>query len=171
MSSTGPNLGKPPMPCKRWNSFGKKSGMLRCSTLPCGQERLGSPKGTKGRMAQSPGSGAECSPGRPICRPCPEGGRRRLHDEGERSRGAGESHTQDPGRGRYVSPALAEKLALGVTKDLTRTPHETLSDASMKSCPVSPRERRYGNRRRTVTQRKNDQHLSLPGPGKTQRQE
>jgi two-component system invasion response regulator UvrY len=30
--------------------------------------------------------------------------------------------------GRYVSPALAEKLALGVTKDLSRTPHETLSD-------------------------------------------
>jgi DNA-binding NarL/FixJ family response regulator len=30
--------------------------------------------------------------------------------------------------GRYVSPALAEMLALGVTKDLTRTPHETLSD-------------------------------------------
>jgi two-component system invasion response regulator UvrY len=30
--------------------------------------------------------------------------------------------------GRYVSPALAEKLALGVTKDLKRTPHETLSD-------------------------------------------
>jgi two-component system, NarL family, invasion response regulator UvrY len=30
--------------------------------------------------------------------------------------------------GRYVSPGLAEKLALGVTKDLTRTPHETLSD-------------------------------------------
>jgi two-component system invasion response regulator UvrY len=32
------------------------------------------------------------------------------------------------GGGRYVSPALAEKLALGVRKDLTRTPHETLSD-------------------------------------------
>jgi two-component system invasion response regulator UvrY len=30
--------------------------------------------------------------------------------------------------GRYVSPALAEKLALGVNKDLTRTLHETLSD-------------------------------------------
>jgi len=30
--------------------------------------------------------------------------------------------------GRYVSPALAEKLALNVRKDLTRTPHETLSD-------------------------------------------
>jgi DNA-binding NarL/FixJ family response regulator len=30
--------------------------------------------------------------------------------------------------GRYVSPALAEKLALGVRRDLTRTPHETLSD-------------------------------------------
>jgi two-component system, NarL family, invasion response regulator UvrY len=30
--------------------------------------------------------------------------------------------------GRYVSPALAEKLAMGVTKDLTRTPHERLSD-------------------------------------------
>jgi len=30
--------------------------------------------------------------------------------------------------GRYVSPALAEKLALGVKKDLTLTPHETLSD-------------------------------------------
>ena len=30
--------------------------------------------------------------------------------------------------GRYVSPALAEKLALGVKRDLTRTPHETLSD-------------------------------------------
>jgi DNA-binding NarL/FixJ family response regulator len=30
--------------------------------------------------------------------------------------------------GRYVSPALAEKLALGVTKDLTRMAHETLSD-------------------------------------------
>ncbi|HVT02922.1 MAG TPA: response regulator transcription factor [Thermoanaerobaculia bacterium] len=30
--------------------------------------------------------------------------------------------------GRYVSPALAEKLALGVNKDLTRTPHEILSD-------------------------------------------
>ena len=30
--------------------------------------------------------------------------------------------------GRYVSPSLAEKLVLGVTKDLTRTPHETLSD-------------------------------------------
>lgn len=30
--------------------------------------------------------------------------------------------------GRYVSPALAEKLALGVTKDLTCMPHETLSD-------------------------------------------
>jgi two-component system invasion response regulator UvrY len=32
------------------------------------------------------------------------------------------------GGGRYVSPALAEKLALGVKKDVTRTPHETLSD-------------------------------------------
>lgn len=30
--------------------------------------------------------------------------------------------------GRYVSPALAERLALGLTKDLSRTPHETLSD-------------------------------------------
>ena len=30
--------------------------------------------------------------------------------------------------GRYVSPALAETLAMGVTKDLARTPHETLSD-------------------------------------------
>src|ERR1019366_1198177 len=30
--------------------------------------------------------------------------------------------------GRYVSPALAEKLVLGITKDLARTPHETLSD-------------------------------------------
>jgi two-component system invasion response regulator UvrY len=30
--------------------------------------------------------------------------------------------------GRYVSPALAEKLALGVNKDPTRTPHEALSD-------------------------------------------
>ena len=30
--------------------------------------------------------------------------------------------------GRYVSPTLAEKLALGVTHDFTRTPHETLSD-------------------------------------------
>jgi len=30
--------------------------------------------------------------------------------------------------GRYVSPGLAEKLALGVSKDLTRMPHETLSD-------------------------------------------
>ena len=30
--------------------------------------------------------------------------------------------------GRYVSPALAEKLAVRVKKDLTRTPHETLSD-------------------------------------------
>jgi DNA-binding NarL/FixJ family response regulator len=30
--------------------------------------------------------------------------------------------------GRYVSPELAEKLALGVKKDFMRTPHETLSD-------------------------------------------
>ena len=30
--------------------------------------------------------------------------------------------------GRYVSAALAETLALGVKQDLTRTPHETLSD-------------------------------------------
>ena len=30
--------------------------------------------------------------------------------------------------GRYVSPTLAEKLALNVSKDSTRTPHETLSD-------------------------------------------
>ena len=30
--------------------------------------------------------------------------------------------------GRYVSPTLAEKLALGVRKDSTRAPHETLSD-------------------------------------------
>jgi DNA-binding NarL/FixJ family response regulator len=30
--------------------------------------------------------------------------------------------------GRYVSPALAEKLALGLRKDFTRLPHETLSD-------------------------------------------
>ena len=30
--------------------------------------------------------------------------------------------------GRYVSPALAEKLALRVGKDFTGTPHETLSD-------------------------------------------
>ena len=29
---------------------------------------------------------------------------------------------------RYVSPTLAEKLAVGVRKDSTRTPHETLSD-------------------------------------------
>ena len=30
--------------------------------------------------------------------------------------------------GRYVSPALAEKLSSGVKKDLTRMPHEALSD-------------------------------------------
>lgn len=30
--------------------------------------------------------------------------------------------------GRYVSPELAEKLALRVNKDVTRAPHETLSD-------------------------------------------
>ena len=30
--------------------------------------------------------------------------------------------------GRYVSPTLAEKLAANVRKDLTRAPHETLSD-------------------------------------------
>jgi DNA-binding NarL/FixJ family response regulator len=30
--------------------------------------------------------------------------------------------------GRYVSPTLAEKLALNVGKDFTRAPHETLSD-------------------------------------------
>ena len=30
--------------------------------------------------------------------------------------------------GRYVSPGLAEKLASGVKKDLTRAPHESLSD-------------------------------------------
>jgi DNA-binding NarL/FixJ family response regulator len=30
--------------------------------------------------------------------------------------------------GRYVSPSLAERLALNVRTDLTRTPHETLSD-------------------------------------------
>ncbi|MCX6633554.1 MAG: response regulator transcription factor [Acidobacteria bacterium] len=30
--------------------------------------------------------------------------------------------------GRYVSPTLAEKLALNVRKDFTRAPHETLSD-------------------------------------------
>ena len=30
--------------------------------------------------------------------------------------------------GRYVSPSLAEKLALSLGKDFTRTPHETLSD-------------------------------------------
>ena len=30
--------------------------------------------------------------------------------------------------GRYVSPTLAEKLALSVRKDFARTPHETLSD-------------------------------------------
>ncbi len=30
--------------------------------------------------------------------------------------------------GRYVSAALAETLALGVKQDLTRAPHETLSD-------------------------------------------
>lgn len=30
--------------------------------------------------------------------------------------------------GRYVSSTLAERLALHVTKDFTRTPHETLSD-------------------------------------------
>ena len=30
--------------------------------------------------------------------------------------------------GRYVSPTLAEKLAVGVRKDSTCTPHETLSD-------------------------------------------
>ena len=30
--------------------------------------------------------------------------------------------------GRYVSPTLAEKLAMTVGKDSTRTPHETLSD-------------------------------------------
>ncbi len=30
--------------------------------------------------------------------------------------------------GQYVSPTLAEMLAVGVRKDSTRTPHETLSD-------------------------------------------
>jgi two-component system invasion response regulator UvrY len=30
--------------------------------------------------------------------------------------------------GRYVSPTLAEKLALNLRKDFTRPPHETLSD-------------------------------------------
>jgi len=30
--------------------------------------------------------------------------------------------------GRYVSPALAEKLASSVNRDVTRSPHETLSD-------------------------------------------
>jgi DNA-binding NarL/FixJ family response regulator len=30
--------------------------------------------------------------------------------------------------GQYVSPTLAEKLALGLRRDSTRSPHETLSD-------------------------------------------
>ena len=30
--------------------------------------------------------------------------------------------------GQYVSPTLAEKLALGLRKDSARAPHETLSD-------------------------------------------
>ncbi|HYM09560.1 MAG TPA: response regulator transcription factor [Bryobacterales bacterium] len=34
--------------------------------------------------------------------------------------------------GRYVSPALAERLALSVRKDFTHAPHETLSDRELE---------------------------------------
>jgi hypothetical protein len=37
-----------------------------------------------------------------------------------------------------LARVIRKILAGGVTKDLTRTPHETLPTASMKSCPVSP---------------------------------
>ena len=57
------------------------------------------------------------------------GRRGRLHDEGKRARGIGDRHPQGPDRRALrVSPALAEKLALGVNQDVTRTPHDALSD-------------------------------------------
>src|SRR5471030_680375 len=43
--------------------------------------------------------------------------------------------------GRYVSPALAEMLALGVTRISRSRRIRRSPTASMKSCPVSPRER------------------------------
>ena len=70
--------------------------------------------------------------------------------------------------GRYVSPGLAEKLALGVTRDLTRAPHETLSDrASRRHVPHRLRQDGDRNRRGPVTQRQDDQHLSRPCPGES----
>jgi two-component system invasion response regulator UvrY len=74
--------------------------------------------------------------------------------------------------GRYVSRALAEKLALGVRTDLTRTPHETLSDREYEVMfPYRLGKDRDGNRRRTNPQRQNDQHLSRSSPGKARCEE
>ncbi len=56
--------------------------------------------------------------------------------------------------GRYVSPTLAEKLALSVRKDFTRPPHETLSDREYEiMCRIASG--------RTVTEIAGDLSLSV----------
>jgi two-component system invasion response regulator UvrY len=56
--------------------------------------------------------------------------------------------------GQYVSPTLAEKLALSVRKDSTRTPHETLSDREYEvMCRIASG--------RTVTEIAGDLSLSV----------
>jgi DNA-binding NarL/FixJ family response regulator len=56
--------------------------------------------------------------------------------------------------GRYVSPTLAEELALGLTKDFARTPHETLSDREYEvMCRIASG--------RTVTEIAGDLSLSV----------
>jgi two-component system, NarL family, invasion response regulator UvrY len=55
--------------------------------------------------------------------------------------------------GRYVSPALAEKLALDLTEDVTRPSHETLSDREFEVL-------RMIASGKTVTQIAEDLHLS-----------
>jgi len=54
--------------------------------------------------------------------------------------------------GGYVSDTLAEKLASSVRQDLTRPPHEPLSDREYEVMRRIGKDS-YGNRGRIVTQR------------------
>jgi len=66
--------------------------------------------------------------------------------------------------GRYVSGALAERMAISLGPEADRPPHEALSDREFQVLRLIVREDGLADRRRAEPQRQDDQHLPHSHP-------
>jgi len=74
-------------------------------------------------------------------------------------------HTKSPSGGKYVSPSLAESLALNLGDDNGKPLHNKLSSREYQIlCMIASGKNRKRDRIRTQSERKNGQYLPGTGP-------